>query len=408
MDTIKNSTDQGKTAFSEEKSGSNPLMKDLLKLNTEQKYEEENKHEPQPNFPPLTETQTRVSGRVIEKPNPPEYIVNYYDKGLIRKNIVCAIYGTGGTGKSFLTLQLAMAMANGSALGPFTIPKPLKVLYLAYEDDQNELDRRLWDVGKGMFPENLHAASLFGKTGALMELKDGNPTPTVWYKWLCKTIENHPGLEVLFLDPKSRCFGLSENDNDHNTKWVALLESIVEKYNITIFFTHHTSKENSKKIDQNMGRGAGGLTDAVRFAIGVTQMQDDTAQRYNIKTPSMYLEIGVIKINGAENPGRHFFFERTEGGVLKYIELESDRTKDIAEELCRLIADQEISTRDLTKGKKGRPIIDDLKETFSDFRKIRDIENAIDYSVKMGWIKQREVRNGGGRPKEILEVISVS
>ena len=75
------------------------------------------------------------------------------------------------------------------------------------------------DETNALLVENFHAKSVSGMIGGLMALHDGNPVLAPKYEWLAKTIEQHEGLELLFLDPKSRFYGLDENNNDHNTEY---------------------------------------------------------------------------------------------------------------------------------------------------------------------------------------------
>ena len=93
-------------------------------------------------------------------------------------------------------------------LGPINAPDPIRTLVLIGEDPQDELDRRLWDIAKGQFPDLLHACSVYGEVGPLMRLDGNIPTRADGFKWLEETIQGHPGLELLILDPKSRFYGL--------------------------------------------------------------------------------------------------------------------------------------------------------------------------------------------------------
>lgn len=68
-------------------------------------------------------------------------------EGLIPKKTVTLFSGDGGTGKSLLALQLAVAVAGnapwlnrGVGSGP--------VIYMSAEDDDEELHRRLADISR--------------------------------------------------------------------------------------------------------------------------------------------------------------------------------------------------------------------------------------------------------------------
>ena len=69
--------------------------------------------------------------------------------------MVGALVAAGGTGKSFFILMFLMMSANGGQWGPFASVKKLKILYLSGEDDQGELDQRMWAIGNGIYPEGV-------------------------------------------------------------------------------------------------------------------------------------------------------------------------------------------------------------------------------------------------------------
>ena len=58
-------------------------------------------------------------------------------------NEISSLYGAGGAGKSLLALQLGKAIANGIPFMNMEIPTPVPVLYVACEDNQEELHRRI-------------------------------------------------------------------------------------------------------------------------------------------------------------------------------------------------------------------------------------------------------------------------
>jgi len=134
-----------------------------------------------PGIEPFTPDHTRVAGVLIEKPLEPEYLIKFKDKGLITRGIVAQLAAAGGTGKTQLVLQLAIACAAGDKFAYFSVDKPLSVLLLNAEETQDELDRRLWNACNGQFPPTLFARSIKGLIGPLMYLDGNEPKQSEWW-----------------------------------------------------------------------------------------------------------------------------------------------------------------------------------------------------------------------------------
>lgn len=156
--------------------------------------------------------------RYLEK-DPPEQ--DYLFENLILRKVVYGLFATGGTGKSYLLLQMVISLATGRNFGPFRPTRTNKVIYIGAEDPDCELHRRTHLAAdyQGLLhskelSENLAIYSAAGKIGPILMLDGkGNPTTTKHYDWLKRSIESLNGIEVLILDPMSRLYGLNENDN---------------------------------------------------------------------------------------------------------------------------------------------------------------------------------------------------
>ncbi len=247
----------------------------------------------------------------------------------IRSNLITAIFATGGTGKTFLGLQLAASLATGVSLEPFTPARKRKVLYLCGEDSEEILHERLNAIYKYMpgleenrehLSRNLCVESLVGRDRVLMQLDENrNPTTTDTFAWLSDTIAAIPGLEVLVIDPMGKFHRLNENDNGHANAWISALEQLQVDHKLSVIFTHHESKAQVKNgsLEESSGRGAGALRDGVRGALSMAGMDRKTAKKYGIENPNKFVQILPTKANNSSRPGNGEWFERTEGGVLK-------------------------------------------------------------------------------------------
>lgn len=357
-------------------------------------------------LPPLTAAGSRVAGRLKARPKPLEFIFKFNDQGLIPRGVIGVLTATGGTGKTFFLLSLATAGAAGSNFGPIRAPTPLNTLVIVGEDTQDELDRRLWDIGKGQFPEKLHAASVYGELGPLMRLDGSVPVLADTYYWLEETIKGHPGLDLLIIDPKSRFYGLDENNSEHATQWIQALEGLAKRHGLTILFSHHTSKDSAGKISQNMSRGSSAIVDGCRWQGGLVRMDDDMAAKFGIERARDYVLFDAPKSNYAADLPGVICFHRGEGGVLEYCEPGKDRAQNMAASLLEKISlDTRQYTRlELTKEAAGKEIAKEMKEEFPGFRRSADMKWIIERLIDEG--KLHEIEAGDSKPGRAKIVLS--
>lgn len=359
-------------------------------------------------LPPLTDFGTKVGGRLKARPKPLEFIFKFNDQGLIPRGVLGALTATGGTGKTFWLLSLAMAGATGGNFGPINAPRALKTLVIVGEDTQDELDRRLWDIGKGQFPDLMHAASVYGEVGPLMRLEGASPVlADTWY-WLDETIAKHKGLELLILDPKSRFYGLDENNSEHATQWVQCLEQLSKKHDITILFSHHTSKDTAGTISQNMSRGSSAIVDGCRWQGGLVRMDDATASRWGIDNARDYILFDAPKSNYAADLPKAMVFRRTESGVLEYCEPGAEIRQEMADALFGML---EMDTTKYSKDElvfrpAGVGIAKEMKTLFPAFKRRSTMERVIDQLLRDERLFEVDGDSDGlGKPKRILSTM---
>ncbi len=357
-------------------------------------------------FPPFCPSQTLIHGSIIKEPPEAEPILTYNGATVLTRKIVGEIAAEGGTGKTMLLLQLAHAIASGGTLGPLRSAGNFKVLMLCGEDPQDEINRRLWRIGKGDFPPGLHVASTVGHVGPLMRLENNNPQKSSGFEWLRSTIKNHDPLDLLILDPKSRFYGLDENNNDHATQWIACLESLSIEFDLTILFSHHVSKGRSDTMGQAMSRGASALVDGCRWVAGMTRLNEEAARRHGIEDARAYIEFDITKANYTAQLPNRFIFKRMENGLLEYAPLETKRKKDIERMLYDGIVQCSISIsrRDLNREENGTKwIIENIETAYPTFGK-RELNQAINELIVDGFLKEiPEVNNRRGAKKMWLK-----
>lgn len=362
-------------------------------------------------FPPQGPASTCLADTVKKRPAPMQYVFHHESgSGLVPKGIVGVLTASGGTGKTFFLIHLAVAASSGGTFGPIVSQKPVKTLLICGEDPQDELVRRAWDVTKGVFPKDLFALSTYGELGPLMRLDGGCPVYADAYRWLEATIALYPGLELLIFDPMSRFFGLDENNNDHATQWVKSLERLSKKFGLTILFAHHVGKDNADKMSQKMSRGASAFVDGCRWQGGLVQLDKKTADYMGVVDDIReYILFDVPKMNYSKKLPRQIVFKRGEGGVLHHVNPQADRTKLLADKLFALLRDDPVhySRNELVKLSEGAGIAKDILQDNASFVRSRDMEPMIDYLIGAGKLKEEnEIEGTYGRPKTVLVCVS--
>ena len=390
--------------------------KRLVEIEEEQ-YGQQDKRDDPSSFPddkpkPLTPKETQVSGRLFAPPPMAEYILNVFGRPLIKRGIVFAIIGAGGSGKSFLTKKLLTMMASGESWGPFSVPKKLDVLYLSGEDDGDDLDRRLWDIQPdGKFPGGLYVASVVGQIGPLMEFgANGNPQVSKWRDWLLKTIQSHPGLDVLVIDPLSKFYGLSENSNENANSFIAMLQKICVEIGtgLTLAYVHHASKQSMSEagVSKATSRGASAFRDAVRFEMTLKDIDASDAKKYGIEgNIRSYFKMDITKTNFAgEITAPIFFMKNPDTGVPEYCDLNTDRLQRLAESFYDtfFLHNHPEKRRDLLRGKPV-DLFDRIKTENPNF-KTKDVPMVLEFLLKGGAIEEEHA----GYRNQTSTIIKVS
>lgn len=156
--------------------------------------------------------------------------------------------GDGGTGKSQLALQLAYSVAAGAIwLGMET--RQLPTLYVSCEDDDDELDRRLFEIrqhdpfGQGQ-DRPLWTMCRVGKSSILAIGDGGQVRPGPFYAILDQALEEMgEGPKLLCLDTAADMFAGEENSRQEVNAFVkVVLNSLGAKHHATIILLAHPSK----------------------------------------------------------------------------------------------------------------------------------------------------------------------
>lgn len=368
-------------------------------------------------LPPLKHSDVKISELIIAKPSNREYLFNDH----LVTGIVGAIVAVGGTGKSYLMVTLSMALATGLDLGPLKPPKKFRVLYLAGEDPPEELHNRIFHTAQAFFgtnhpqelAENFYARSVVGEVGPLLKIDhQGNVIFSQDYQWLDSTLSSLLDVEVLIIDPLSKFYGLDENNNSHCAMWIASLEALARKHNLTILFTHHESKARTGDMTQASSRGGSALTDGCRWVANIRCIDSKTAKNFGTNQKD-HIEFDITKNNYSTKLPASIFFKRNSEGVLEFVNLTLGKIRNVVTELLRLLKIEEangnlFSRRDLIYGNPAPSIINSLKSIIPGFTRSTDINPAVELALSEGRLKEvSQNNNSKGRNKQILRVISI-
>ncbi|GGE04854.1 RecA-family ATPase [Gemmobacter megaterium] len=199
----------------------------------------------------------RSAAELDGKPIPPRC---WLVPDLIPQHVVTALYGDGGTGKSLLAKQLAVAVVTGGKwLGRDVTSGP--VVFLSAEDDDDELHRRfaaILDAEGRTFADldRLTFRSLAGEDALLATLnpRSGVLRRSALYSELDAVIaEQHPAL--LVLDTLADLFPGNENDRAHVTQFVGILIGLAIRHDCAVLLLAHPSRSGLAS-----GSGDGGST----------------------------------------------------------------------------------------------------------------------------------------------------
>lgn len=165
---------------------------------------------------------------------------------LIPAGTVTLLTGDGGTGKSLLALQLAVACTLGKHWLGRSVAAG-RALFLSAEDDEAELHRRLCDVVAAEGAElgdldNLILRSFAGEDALLatLDMRSGALRASELLRELDAFLADQPPV-VLVLDTLADLFGGNENDRTQARQFVGLLRGLAMRHQCAVLLLAHPS-----------------------------------------------------------------------------------------------------------------------------------------------------------------------
>lgn len=314
----------------------------------------------------------------------------------------------GGTGKSWLTLELCVSLAIGRALIPAFEPvMPRRVLYYSSEDHSEEIHRRLHKVARAFDLGELDRRRLVenlviypGTRFPVISVDDsGVAVPTAEYHRLRRRVrEVQPGL--LAIDPIVHFLGSGdENGNTDRAAFMTALADLTSEVDagMAVWLSGHVAKGKESDLTSGMGRGAGAHRDAMRSLFGMAQLGADEAEGFGVTDASLFCKLKHTKSNWSARTAGTIYLQRDSGetgGVLKQIDLEAQGaqiaatvTDRMARRLAELLGSNpaDLSCRDVASQKAGLNIQEALKDEFPRATRA-SIQAALDHGIERGYI----------------------
>jgi RecA-family ATPase len=230
---------------------------------------------------------------------------------------VGALVAQGGAGKSWVALELAMAVAGGPDLLEIGIEATGPVLYLPAEDPELALQHRLFaaapqfdDAARDQLAEALEIVPLMGRSVDLMT--------SAWASAVERMAE---GKRLVVIDTLRRFHSGDENSAGDMAKLLGVMERLCASTGASMLFLHHTAKGaalNGAGDQQQASRGSSVLVDNVRGGqFNLSGMTEAEARAHGIDPGErrQFVRLVQAKANfGAPIPD--MWFRRADGGIL--------------------------------------------------------------------------------------------
>ena len=194
-------------------------------------------------------------------------------RGAIEARGAYLLAAAGGAGKSYATIDLALAVAvGGTWLGTLNMVRPGRVLIVSAEEPAEEIRRRLYYVAR-----SAHVATISADTIDILDVHDvhvpllgdeGHPSSNATA--LIDLVRERGPYSLVIIDPIARVAGAPiDADNVAACALISVLESIATAAHGLVFGVLHTSLAARKAgiVDATAVRGATGLGDSARMVL---------------------------------------------------------------------------------------------------------------------------------------------
>lgn len=239
---------------------------------------------------------------------------------VIGKKEIIVLSGLPKSGKSILSLNLAFCLAKGKDWLNFTINKPIKVLIFQQEINRESYKERISVMHPaGIDLEFLENISINKERGLTIDTTQG-------LRAISRAIESFKP-EFVVIDPLANFHSKKENVAEEMGTLFKTFQSLVDKYETTIFIVHHFSKIDPKeRHGVYMARGSGVISaspDAVWTLKYLSRNKFDLEEDDFLRTVELSFELRNA------NPIRPLILKRNDQLWYEFIEVSKKGKLDI-------------------------------------------------------------------------------
>jgi RecA-family ATPase len=182
---------------------------------------------------------------IAESPNVPDELV----EGVVRVGHKMLISGSSKAGKSFLLMELAVALSEGIKWLGFQCRKS-KVMYINLEIDRPSFINRFVQIYKAMKlkPKHNHDIAIWNLRGEAMPLDKLVPI-------IVRKIKDQ-GFDAVIIDPIYKVITGDENNASEMGKFSNQFDKICKQTGVTAIYSHHHSK-GAQGFKRAMDRASG-------------------------------------------------------------------------------------------------------------------------------------------------------
>jgi hypothetical protein len=226
-------------------------------------------------------------------------------RGWLLGNQFCRTYpssltGPGAVGKTAMRVAQSLALTSGRELTGDHVFRRARVLFVCFEDDRDELRRR---VRAAMIHHGIKAADIAGwlylaapRRLKLAEMQEGSPRASALVAELRRVV-CEKAIDLVVLDPFIKSHSVPENDNVAIDFVSMLLAGLATELNIAVDAPHHVRKGATTAGDADNGRGASSFRDACRLVFTLTGMTPEEAQTFGIGEDERR---GLVRLDSAK------------------------------------------------------------------------------------------------------------
>ena len=258
-------------------------------------------------------------------PVPRRYLLDQF----LMERVVSLLIAPGGTGKSMLSLLIAVCVASGISLfDRFQAKAPRRVLFISGEDDLEELKRRLFKI---LVDESTEVRTLVAQNLVFIDFADkfelftekpiqGEIRITDVPEKIIESLKQHIGddIALVIVDPAARFRGGDENLAADATRFVQALQLIRDRLSCAVLAVHHVNKAaRGAASGQNNARGSSAFIDGVRLVYELSALSEqEIAKRYgSLNVDTQLLNLTCVKTNYGKRI-EPLLLERRENGTL--------------------------------------------------------------------------------------------